>query len=85
MVPLNLSIPAQEKLKNSSENPERDQIRRRSSRLSSSISHEIVNTDHVTTSTESQPLKDAVSNQKEPEQGKQLPAVFWIHGGMAVI
>ncbi|XP_075625054.1 PHD finger protein 20 isoform X3 [Balearica regulorum gibbericeps] len=59
---------SQEKLKNSSENPERDQIRRRSSRLSSSISHEIVNTDHVTTSTESQPLKDAVSNQKEPEQ-----------------
>ncbi|NXO57436.1 PHF20 protein, partial [Aramus guarauna] len=59
---------SQEKLKNSSENPERDQIRRRSSRLSSSISHEIVNTDHATTATESQPLKDAVSNQKEPEQ-----------------
>uniref|UniRef100_A0A8C8AH53 PHD finger protein 20 n=1 Tax=Otus sunia TaxID=257818 RepID=A0A8C8AH53_9STRI len=64
---------SQEKLKNSSDNPERDQIRRRSSRLSSSISHEILNTDHVTTSTEIQPLKDAVSNQKESEKGKQLP------------
>ncbi|XP_074699340.1 PHD finger protein 20 isoform X3 [Strix aluco] len=59
---------SQEKLKNSSDNPERDQIRRRSSRLSSSISHEILNTDHVTTSTEIQPLKDAVSNQKESEK-----------------
>ncbi|KFV59588.1 PHD finger protein 20, partial [Gavia stellata] len=58
----------QEKLKNSSDNPERDQIRRRSSRLSSSISHEILNTDHVTISTEIQPLKDAVSNQKESEK-----------------
>ncbi|NXA21119.1 PHF20 protein, partial [Ibidorhyncha struthersii] len=58
---------SQEKL-NSSDNPERDQIRRRSSRLSSSISHEILNTDHVTTSTEIQPLKDAVSNQKESEK-----------------
>ncbi|NXJ70370.1 PHF20 protein, partial [Rostratula benghalensis] len=58
---------SQEKLKNSSDNPERDQIRRRSSRLSSSISHEILNTDHVTTSTEAQPLKDAASNQKESE------------------
>ncbi|XP_065501531.1 PHD finger protein 20 isoform X2 [Caloenas nicobarica] len=57
-----------EKLKNSSDNPERDQIRRRSSRLSSSIGHEILNTDHVTTSTAVQPLKDAVSNQKESEQ-----------------
>ncbi|OPJ82659.1 PHD finger protein 20 isoform A [Patagioenas fasciata monilis] len=57
-----------EKLKNSSDNPERDQIRRRSSRLSSSIGHEILNTDCVTTSTAIQPLKDAVSNQKESEQ-----------------
>ncbi|XP_054073967.1 PHD finger protein 20 isoform X4 [Rissa tridactyla] len=59
---------SQEKLKNSSDNPERDQIRRRSSRLSSSISHEILNTDHVTASAEVQPLKDAVSNQKESEK-----------------
>ncbi|KAM9285394.1 PHD finger protein 20 isoform 3-T6 [Morus bassanus] len=59
---------SQEKLKNSSDNPERDQIRRRSSRLSSSISHEILNTDHVTASTEIQPLKDTVSNQKESEK-----------------
>ncbi|NXL52813.1 PHF20 protein, partial [Podilymbus podiceps] len=59
---------SQEKLKNSSDNPERDQIRRRSSRLSSSISHDILNTDHVTTSTENQPLKNAVSNQKESEK-----------------
>ncbi|XP_019328673.1 PREDICTED: PHD finger protein 20 isoform X5 [Aptenodytes forsteri] len=59
---------SQEKLKSSSDNPERDQIRRRSSRLSSSISHEILNTDHVTVSTEIQPLKDAVSNQKESEK-----------------
>ncbi|NXT49167.1 PHF20 protein, partial [Pluvianellus socialis] len=58
---------SQEKLKSSSDTPERDQIRRRSSRLSSSISHEILNTDHVTTSTESQPLKDEVPNQKESE------------------
>uniref|UniRef100_A0A8C8AJL8 PHD finger protein 20 n=1 Tax=Otus sunia TaxID=257818 RepID=A0A8C8AJL8_9STRI len=70
---------SQEKLKNSSDNPERDQIRRRSSRLSSSISHEILNTDHVTTSTEIQPLKDAVSNQKESEKGKQLPAIVCMH------
>ncbi|KFU94780.1 PHD finger protein 20 [Chaetura pelagica] len=59
---------SQEKLKNSSDNPERDQSRRRSSRLSSSISHEILNTDHVISSTEIQPLKDAVSNQKESEK-----------------
>ncbi|XP_074461395.1 PHD finger protein 20 isoform X3 [Larus michahellis] len=59
---------SQEKLKNSSDNPERDQIRRRSSRLSSSISHEILNTDHVTASAEVQPLKDAVSNQKGSEK-----------------
>ncbi|XP_010119245.1 PREDICTED: PHD finger protein 20-like, partial [Chlamydotis macqueenii] len=56
---------SQEKLKNSSDNPERDRIRRRSSRLSSNISHEILNTDHVTTSTAIQPLKDALFNQKE--------------------
>ncbi|NXC70186.1 PHF20 protein, partial [Anhinga anhinga] len=59
---------SQEKLKNSSDNSEKEQIRRRSSRLSSSISHEILNTDHVTASTEIQPLKDAVSNQKESEK-----------------
>ncbi|XP_014816655.1 PREDICTED: PHD finger protein 20 isoform X1 [Calidris pugnax] len=65
---------SQEKLKNSSDDPERDQIRRRSSRLSSSISHGIINTDHVTTSTETQPLKDAVSNQKESEKVQlQIP------------
>ncbi|NWX15369.1 PHF20 protein, partial [Aegotheles bennettii] len=65
---------SQEKL-NSSDNPERDQIRRRSSRLSSGITHEILNTDHITASTEIQPLKDAVSNQKESEKGKQLPEI----------
>ncbi|XP_017602463.1 PREDICTED: PHD finger protein 20 isoform X3 [Corvus brachyrhynchos] len=59
---------SQEKFKNSSDNTERDQIRRRSSRLSSSISHEILNTDLVTTSTEIQPWKDAVSNQNESEK-----------------
>ncbi|NXD88087.1 PHF20 protein, partial [Halcyon senegalensis] len=59
---------SQEKLKNPSDNPERDQIRRRSSRLSSSISHEILNTDRVTNSTEIQPLKDAISNQNEAEK-----------------
>uniref|UniRef100_A0A8B9CMK2 PHD finger protein 20 n=1 Tax=Anser brachyrhynchus TaxID=132585 RepID=A0A8B9CMK2_9AVES len=68
----------QEKLKNSSDNHEKDQIRRRSSRLSSSVSHEILNTDHVTTSTEIQPLKDAISNPKEPEKGKQLPGILWM-------
>ncbi|NWS77256.1 PHF20 protein, partial [Crotophaga sulcirostris] len=59
---------SQEKLKNSSDNPERDQIRRRSSRLSSGVSHEILNTDHVTASREIQPLKDTVSNHKESEK-----------------
>ncbi|RMB95518.1 hypothetical protein DUI87_27628 [Hirundo rustica rustica] len=59
---------SQEKLKNSSDNAERDQIRRRSSRLSSSISHEILNTDLVTISTEIQTWKDAVSNQSESEK-----------------
>ncbi|NWU33818.1 PHF20 protein, partial [Hylia prasina] len=59
---------SQEKFKNSSDNAERDQIRRRSSRLSSSISHEILNTDLVTTSTEIQTWKDAVSNQSESEK-----------------
>ncbi|KAM6112984.1 PHD finger protein 20 isoform 2-T2 [Pterocles gutturalis] len=59
---------SQEKSKNSSDKPERDQIRRRSSRLSSSTSHEILNTDHVTASTEIQPLHNAVSNQKESEK-----------------
>ncbi|NXH88868.1 PHF20 protein, partial [Edolisoma coerulescens] len=59
---------SQEKFKNSSDNAERDQIRRRSSRLSSSISHEILNTDLVTTSTEIQPWKDAASNRNESEK-----------------
>ncbi|NWW62267.1 PHF20 protein, partial [Ifrita kowaldi] len=59
---------SQEKFKNSSDNTERDPIRRRSSRLSSSISHEILNTDLVTTSTEIQPWKDAVSNQNGSEK-----------------
>ncbi|NXR80239.1 PHF20 protein, partial [Pycnonotus jocosus] len=56
---------SQEKFKNSSDNAERDQIRRRSSRLSSSISHEILNTDLVA---EIQTWKDAVSNQSESEK-----------------
>ncbi|NWV21173.1 PHF20 protein, partial [Origma solitaria] len=59
---------SQEKFKSSSDNAERDQIRRRSSRLSSSISHEILNTDLVTTSTEVPPWKDAVSNPNESEK-----------------
>ncbi|XP_033375033.1 PHD finger protein 20 isoform X11 [Parus major] len=59
---------SQEKFKNSSDNAERDQIRRRSSRLSSSISREILNTDLVTTSTEIQTWKDAVSNENESER-----------------
>jgi len=63
-------------LKNSSDNHEKDQIRRRSSRLSSGVSHEILNTDHVATSTEVQTLKDTVSNPKESEKGKQLPGVL---------
>ncbi|XP_064530443.1 PHD finger protein 20 isoform X7 [Pseudopipra pipra] len=61
---------SQEKFKNSSDNAERDQIRRRSSRLSSSISHEILNTDLVTTSAEIQPWKDAVCNQNESEKAQ---------------
>ncbi|NXO64408.1 PHF20 protein, partial [Phainopepla nitens] len=59
---------SQEKFKNSSDNAERDQIRRRSSRLTSSISHEILSTDLVTTSTEIQTWKDAESNQNESEK-----------------
>ncbi|XP_050169684.1 PHD finger protein 20 isoform X2 [Myiozetetes cayanensis] len=61
---------SQEKFKNSSDNAERDQSRRRSSRLSSSISHEILNTDLVTTSAEIQPWKDAVCNQNESEKAQ---------------
>ncbi|XP_051659265.1 PHD finger protein 20 isoform X11 [Manacus candei] len=61
---------SQEKFKNFSDNAERDQIRRRSSRLSSSISHEILNTDLVTTSAEIQPWKDAVCNQNESEKAQ---------------
>ncbi|XP_052540036.1 PHD finger protein 20 isoform X5 [Tympanuchus pallidicinctus] len=59
---------SQEKLKNSSDNHEKDQTRRRSSRLSSGVSHEILNTDHVTTSAEVQTLKGTVSNPKESEK-----------------
>ncbi|NXO97788.1 PHF20 protein, partial [Certhia brachydactyla] len=59
---------SQEKFKNSSDNAERDQIRRRSSRLSSGISHEILNSNLVTTSTEIQTWKDAVPNQSESEK-----------------
>ncbi|NXX95763.1 PHF20 protein, partial [Centropus bengalensis] len=66
---------SQEKLKNSSDNPERDQIRRRSSRLSSSVSHEILNTDPVAASVEVQPLKDSVSSPKESEKVQlEIPA-----------
>ncbi|NWR38034.1 PHF20 protein, partial [Tachuris rubrigastra] len=61
---------SQEKFKNSPDNAERDQIRRRSSRLSSSISHEILNTDLITTSAEIQPWKDAVCNQNESEKAQ---------------
>ncbi|NWT06618.1 PHF20 protein, partial [Mionectes macconnelli] len=61
---------SQEKFKNSSDNAERDQIRRRSSRLSSGISHEILNTELVTTSAEIQPWKDAVCNQNESEKAQ---------------
>ncbi|NXG02755.1 PHF20 protein, partial [Sakesphorus luctuosus] len=66
---------SQEKLKNSLDHAERDQIRRRSSRLSSSISHEILNTDLVTTSAEIQPWKDTVSNQNESEKAQLEIAV----------
>ncbi|OXB62458.1 UNVERIFIED_CONTAM: hypothetical protein H355_002213, partial [Colinus virginianus] len=62
------SVLAQEKLKNSSDNHEKDQIRRRSSRLASGVSHEILNTNRVTTSTEVQSLKDTVCNPKESEK-----------------
>ncbi|NWR77851.1 PHF20 protein, partial [Centropus unirufus] len=66
---------SQEKLKNSSDNPERDQIRRRSSRLSSSVSHEILNADPVAASVEVQPLKDSVSSPKESEKVQlEIPA-----------
>ncbi|XP_067402946.1 PHD finger protein 20 isoform X2 [Emydura macquarii macquarii] len=60
---------SQEKLKNSPDSNERDQIRRRSSRLSSNGSHEIVNTDVVTTTVaEIGPLKDPASSPKESEE-----------------
>ncbi|XP_065435900.1 PHD finger protein 20-like [Chrysemys picta bellii] len=60
---------AQEKLKNSPDSNERDQIRRRSSRLSSNGSPEIINTDLVTTTfAEIGPLKDPASSPKEPEE-----------------
>ncbi|XP_043352182.1 PHD finger protein 20 isoform X8 [Dermochelys coriacea] len=60
---------SQEKLKNSPDINERDQIRRRSSRLSSSGSPEIINTDIVTTTfVEIGPSKDPASSPKEPEE-----------------
>ncbi|XP_074826489.1 PHD finger protein 20 isoform X6 [Natator depressus] len=59
---------SQEKLKNSPGINERDQIRRRSSRLSSNGSPEIINTDIVTTTfAEIGPSKDPASSPKEPE------------------
>uniref|UniRef100_A0A7M4F6T3 PHD finger protein 20 n=1 Tax=Crocodylus porosus TaxID=8502 RepID=A0A7M4F6T3_CROPO len=64
---------SQEKLKSSPDNHERDQIRRRSSRLSSSGSHDILNIDCVTTAlTEIGPLKDSACSVKDPKKGKQL-------------
>ncbi|XP_026512635.1 PHD finger protein 20 isoform X4 [Terrapene carolina triunguis] len=60
---------SQEKLKNSPDSNERDQIRRRSSRLSTNGSPEIINTDLVTTTfAEIGPLKDPASSPKEPEE-----------------
>ncbi|XP_073166116.1 PHD finger protein 20 isoform X7 [Lepidochelys kempii] len=60
---------SQEKLKNSPGINERDQIRRRSSRLSSNGSPEMINTDIVTTTfAEIGPLKDPASSPKEPEE-----------------
>ncbi|KAM7150646.1 PHD finger protein 20 isoform 6-T7 [Macrochelys suwanniensis] len=60
---------SQEKLKNSPDSNERDQIRRRSSRLSSNGSPEIINTVLVTTTfAEIGPLKDPASSPKEPEE-----------------
>uniref|UniRef100_A0A8C2UEH1 PHD finger protein 20 n=1 Tax=Coturnix japonica TaxID=93934 RepID=A0A8C2UEH1_COTJA len=73
---------SQEKLKNSSDNHEKDPIRRRSSRLSSGVSHEILHTDHVATSAEVQTLKDTVSNPNESEKGKQLPVVLRFCGAL---
>uniref|UniRef100_A0A674JXX8 PHD finger protein 20 n=1 Tax=Terrapene triunguis TaxID=2587831 RepID=A0A674JXX8_9SAUR len=62
---------SQEKLKNSPDSNERDQIRRRSSRLSTNGSPEIINTDLVTTTfAEIGPLKDPASSPKEPEERK---------------
>ncbi|XP_019406265.1 PREDICTED: PHD finger protein 20 isoform X1 [Crocodylus porosus] len=60
---------SQEKLKSSPDNHERDQIRRRSSRLSSSGSHDILNIDCVTTAlTEIGPLKDSACSVKDPKK-----------------
>ncbi|XP_039353636.1 PHD finger protein 20 isoform X1 [Mauremys reevesii] len=59
----------QEKLKNCPDSNERDQIRRRSSRLLSNGSPEIINTDLATTTfAEIGPLKDPASIPKEPEE-----------------
>ncbi|XP_074868209.1 PHD finger protein 20 isoform X2 [Carettochelys insculpta] len=60
---------SQEKLKNYVDSNERDQMRRRSSRLSPNGSHEILNTDLVTkTSVGIGPLKDPTSSPKESEE-----------------
>ncbi|KAM9121066.1 PHD finger protein 20 isoform 3-T5 [Pangshura tecta] len=59
---------SQEKLKNCPDSNERDQIRRRSSRLLSSGSPEIINTELATTFAEIGPLKDPASIPKEPEE-----------------
>uniref|UniRef100_A0A8C4YAJ0 PHD finger protein 20 n=1 Tax=Gopherus evgoodei TaxID=1825980 RepID=A0A8C4YAJ0_9SAUR len=60
---------SQEKLKNCPDSNERDQIRRRSSRLLSSGSPEIINTELTTTTfAEIGPLKDPASIPKEPEE-----------------
>uniref|UniRef100_A0A674K4M2 PHD finger protein 20 n=1 Tax=Terrapene triunguis TaxID=2587831 RepID=A0A674K4M2_9SAUR len=73
---------SQEKLKNSPDSNERDQIRRRSSRLSTNGSPEIINTDLVTTTfAEIGPLKDPASSPKEPEERKYFVVMVcsWNH------
>uniref|UniRef100_A0A8C3XRQ1 PHD finger protein 20 n=1 Tax=Chelydra serpentina TaxID=8475 RepID=A0A8C3XRQ1_CHESE len=72
---------SQEKLKNSPDSNERDQIRRRSSRLSSNGSPEIINTVLVTTTfAEIGPLKDPASSPKEPEERKYFVVMIcsWV-------
>uniref|UniRef100_A0A8C8SDT9 PHD finger protein 20 n=1 Tax=Pelusios castaneus TaxID=367368 RepID=A0A8C8SDT9_9SAUR len=70
---------SQEKLKNSSDSNERDQIRRRSSRLSSNVSHEIVNSDVVTTTVaEIGPLKNPASSPKEAKECKYFVVMVFL-------